>query len=67
MLFFHMPSNFNLALDKIRAKSTNTVEQGNAFEKLSKIVFNQAGEIFLIDAFMIVVFFVYLLKNVSLL
>lgn len=34
-----MASNFNKALDKIRAKSSNTVEQGTAFEKLSKIYF----------------------------
>ena len=34
-----MSSNFNLALDKIRSKSSNTVEQGTAFEKLSKIFF----------------------------
>ena len=34
-----MASNFNKALDKIRAKSSNTVEQGAAFEKLSKIYF----------------------------
>ena len=34
-----MASNFNKTLDKIRAKSSNTVEQGTAFEKLSKIYF----------------------------
>ena len=34
-----MASNFNKALDKIRAKSSNTIEQGTAFEKLSKIYF----------------------------
>ena len=34
-----MSSNFKLALNKIRAKSSNTVEQGAAFEKLSKIYF----------------------------
>ena len=34
-----MASNFNKALEKIRAKSSNTVEQGTAFEKLSKIYF----------------------------
>ena len=32
-------SNFNKALEKIRSKSSNTVEQGTAFEKLSKIYF----------------------------
>tara|TARA_R110000851_G_scaffold154865_1_gene297184 strand:+ start:929 stop:2605 length:1677 start_codon:yes stop_codon:yes gene_type:complete len=31
--------NFNKALEKIRSKSSNTVEQGVAFEKLSKIYF----------------------------
>jgi predicted helicase len=34
-----MSSNFNKALEKIRAQSSNTVEQGFAFEKLSKIYF----------------------------
>jgi hypothetical protein len=31
-----MSSNFNQALNIIRKKSSNTVEQGFAFEKLSK-------------------------------
>ena len=39
VLIFFMPTNFNIALEKIRAKSSNTVEQGSAFEKLSKIYF----------------------------
>ncbi len=34
-----MSSNFELALSKIRAISSNPVEQGTAFEKLSKIYF----------------------------
>jgi len=34
-----MSSNFNKALEKIRSKSANTVEQGFAFEKISKIYF----------------------------
>ena len=34
-----MSSNFFRALSKIRQRSSNTVEQGNAFEKLSKIYF----------------------------
>ena len=34
-----MESNLTLALEKIRSKSSNTVEQGTAFEKLSKIYF----------------------------
>ena len=34
-----MSSNFYKALEKIREKSLNTVEQGIAFEKLSKIFF----------------------------
>ena len=34
-----MSSIFNKTLEKIRAKSSNTVEQGSAFEKLSKIYF----------------------------
>ena len=34
-----MSSNFELALNKIREKSSNPVEQGTAFEKLSKIYF----------------------------
>ena len=34
-----MNSNFYKALDLIRKKSTNTVEQGFAFEKLSKVYF----------------------------
>ena len=34
-----MSSNFELALSKIRANSSNPVEQGTAFEKLSKIYF----------------------------
>ena len=34
-----MSSNFNQALNIIRKKSSNTVEQGFAFEKLSKIYF----------------------------
>ena len=39
MLFFLMSSNFNKALEKIRSKSANTVEQGFAFEKISKIYY----------------------------
>ena len=35
-----MPSNFNKTLKKIRTKPSNTVEQGSAFEKISKI-YNQ--------------------------
>ena len=34
-----MLSNFNKALEKIRSQSSNTVERGFAFEKLSKIYF----------------------------
>ena len=34
-----MESNLNEALEKIKSKSSNTVEQGTAFEKLAKIYF----------------------------
>ena len=34
-----MESNLNQALEKIKSKSSNTVEQGTAFEKLAKIYF----------------------------